>query len=187
MSKFVLHTSPTAQWHALVSEAEAAARCELNEDTASYLVFMLMRFVTRPKSIKNCLALGYLHGLLQRGRLRRQNLRDVGDQCLLYAGLFPDHAHHSSLSMSYYVRLGRSAYHALSSDREDDIFNQLSHRFIDLMDVLLNMRELDDGRRSLDPLQAHELWLQTGSRHALRIIKESTGAIPPAQLPQIVH
>jgi hypothetical protein len=83
MKRLVLHATDTAQWQALVHEAEAAAECSLSVETESYLVFTLMRFVGRARLAKTCLALGYLAGLLQRGPLHRQGLRDVGDQCLL--------------------------------------------------------------------------------------------------------
>ena len=79
MKRLVLHATDTAQWQALVHEAEAAAECSLSVETESYLVFTLMRFVGRARLSKTCLALGYLAGLLQRGPLRRQGLRDVGD------------------------------------------------------------------------------------------------------------
>ena len=44
MNKIILHPTETSQWHALVNEAQAASRLILNEDTESYLVFLLMRF-----------------------------------------------------------------------------------------------------------------------------------------------
>ena len=44
MKRLVLHATDTAQWQALVHEAEAAAECSLSVETESYLVFTLMRF-----------------------------------------------------------------------------------------------------------------------------------------------
>ncbi len=178
MKRLVVHAGDTAQWHELVHEAEAAAGCALPEETESYLVFMLMRFALRPKIARHCLAISYLHALLQRGTPRHHGLRDVGDQCLLYTGLFPDYLRRRTVPVGYYVRLGRSAYAALSGERNGDIFEKLSHAFIEMMDVLLNMRALDEGRPCLDPLQAHELWLETGSRHALKVAKQATGTVP---------
>jgi hypothetical protein len=177
MKRLVLHATDTAQWQALVHEAEAAAECSLSVETESYLVFMLMRFVGRARLAKTCLAVGYLAGLLQRGPLRRQGLRDVGDQCLLYTGLFPDHALRGAVPLGYYVDLGKSAYLHLSDEPSGDLFRQLSRAFVEMMDVLQCMRELD-GKRRLGPLEAHALWLETGSRHALRTLRETTRNSP---------
>jgi len=44
MSQLILYPTETAQWHALVNEAQVSTRLMLNEDTESYLVFLLMRF-----------------------------------------------------------------------------------------------------------------------------------------------
>ena len=44
MNKLILHPTDISQWHALVNEAQAATRLILNENTESYLVFLLMRF-----------------------------------------------------------------------------------------------------------------------------------------------
>ncbi len=183
----MVQSGDAAQWQALVHDAEAAAGYALNEDTESYLVFMLMRFARRPRIAKHCLALSYLQALLQGGTPRHRGLRDVGDQCLLYTGLFPDYIRRRTVPVSYYVRLGRSAYAALSADRGGDLFHKLSHAFIELMDVLLNIRALDEGRPCLDPLQAHELWLETGSRHAFRVARAATGAVPVAGIRRSLH
>lgn len=184
---FSLHTTETAQWHALVSEAEAAAGCALKEDTESYLVFMLMRFLRKARLAKDSLALVYLQALQKRGALREQALREVGDQCLLYAGLFPEQAQRRCVPVSYYVDLGRSAYLLLWSERSNELFYQLSLAFVEMMDVLLNVREIDRRGRALQPLQAHELWVHTGSRHALRIVQEAVGGMPIAAASRQVH
>ncbi len=184
MNRLVLRATDTEQWQALVHEAEVAAECRLSVDTESYLVFTLMRFVARGRLAKTSLALGYLAGLLQRGSARRQGLRDVGDQCLLYTGLFPDHALRGSVPVGYYVNLGRNAYHHLSGEPKGDLFRQLSRSFVEMMDVLQCMRELDGGHR-LGPLQAHALWLETGSRHALRALRETTHHTPLPAPPRL--
>jgi hypothetical protein len=55
------------------------------------------------------------------------------------------------------------------------------------VDVLQNMRDIDDGRRCLDPMQAHELWSQTGSRHALKVLRETTLAVPAPKTATQIH
>ena len=58
MAKLVIQPTSTAQWHALVSEAESAASCVLNEDLESYLVFLLMRFASNPHMLARVIGKG---------------------------------------------------------------------------------------------------------------------------------
>jgi hypothetical protein len=185
MSRFVLHTSETAHWYALVSEAEASARCALAKETESYLVLTLMRMTQGPALGRKCLAMSYLEGIFKQGRQRVESLREVGDQCLILAGLFPDHARRRSVPVSYYVRLGQRAYGELAA--HDNLFGQLSQAFVSLMDILQNIRESDDGQRCLDPLEAHDLWFATGSHHAYSILREATRALPATRLTHRIH
>lgn len=180
MKRLVLEPTSTAQWHALVSEAEAACDYRLAEELESYLVFLLMRFVGKPELAGRTLALEYLHSVHAEGRVRRERLRDVGDQCLLYSGFFPQQAERRLVRISYFVDLGRSAYQQLAAALQHqgaDVFVRLSEAFVQLRDVLQAMRELH-GEPALDALQAAELWGDTGSRHAFRLLQRFTDALP---------
>lgn len=145
MTTLMLHSNPTAQWHALVNEAQVAADRQLGTDLESYLVFVLMRFVDRPDLAGRVLALDFLHGALASGGVRQTRLRDVGDQCLLYSGLFPEQAEHRHVSVHYFVDLGRTAYQELATRIEygnAELFTRLARGFVTLTDVLLAMRTL---------------------------------------------
>jgi hypothetical protein len=181
MAKLVIQPTSTAQWHALVSEAECAASCVLTEDLESYLVFLLMRFASNPHMLARVIALDYLNNTSTERRTRHEKLRDVGDQCLLFSGLFPKQAERRMVKVSYFVDLGRSAYQQLSdtiSNKHADIYANLSRDFVSLMDILQTMRELQGSRSALTPLHAYELWNDTGSRHAFKIIRTLTDACP---------
>ncbi len=174
MMTLTLHSNPTAQWHALVNEAQVAADCQLNKELESYLVFVLMRFVDRPELAGRVFALDFLRGTLAIGRVRQTRLRDVGDQCLLYSGLFPEQAEHRHVSVHYFVDLGRTAYQELAARLEHDnaeIFAQLAKGFVTLMDVLLAMRTLGEKTRRLAPLSMLELAASTGSRYAYKLLR----------------
>ncbi len=180
MSQLILEPTSTAQWHALVSEAEAAAACELDETLESYLVFLLMRFVTRPDLSGAALAVEYLRGASAAGALQASQLRDVGDQCLLFSGLYPRHAERRLVRVSYYVELGRGAYGMLAERLRHtgaEIYRELCNGFVALMDVLQAMRALD-GEPVLAPLQNLELWSDTGSSAAWERFKALTEATP---------
>ena len=109
-------------------------------------------------------------------------LRDVGDKCLLFSGFFPQLAEKRLVRVSYFVRLGRSAYNRLATlvDREtDQLYGRLAEAFVPVMDVLQAMRGLS-GEPVLGPLAAAELWADTGSRVAFRTLGEASNGFPVA-------
>jgi hypothetical protein len=162
-----------------VSEAEAAAHCCLNREIESYLVFMLMRYIGRPELLRDMPGTEHLERITRRSAQQVEGLRDIGDQCRIFAGLFPEHAARRSVPISYFVQLGRSAYRELAdAGSSGTIFEELSEQLVKLMDVLQTMRELDDGQPCLDPLSAIQLWHDTGSPHAWRVLKETTDCLP---------
>lgn len=180
MAQLVLEPTATAQWQALVSEAEAACECHLNEELESYLVFLLMRFAARPDLAGRVMAVDYLRSCLAQGYQQREQLRDVGDQCLLFSGFFPEQAERRLVRISYFVNLGRSAYDMLAQRLENaaaEIYLNLAEGFVNLRDVLQAIRELD-GEPSLGILQQLELWADTGSRLALKTVQAETDAVP---------
>lgn len=181
MESLVIQPSATAQWHALVGEAEQACATRLGEDLESYLVFLLMRYTESPEIANSVLALDYLHSMEAVGHLRETQLREVGDKCLLYSGLFPARAERWRVNSSYYVKLGMGAYAALATalaQLKAKLFEDLSQQFVKLMDILQTMRELGNGKPCLQPLQAMELWTETGSAHALQNLAQYTNASP---------
>ncbi|MFP5506973.1 MAG: hypothetical protein ACLGH6_12305 [Gammaproteobacteria bacterium] len=180
MANLILEPTSTAQWHALVSEAESASARQLDETLESYLVFLLMRFVARPDLAGRVMAIDYLRGSAASGQLKEVALRDVGDQCLLFSGLYPRHAERRMVRVSYFVELGRGAYGQLAERLRHagaEVYQQLAEGFVALMDVLQAMRSLD-GSPALDPLQGLELWADTGSRSGWESLRARTDAVP---------
>lgn len=169
MKQLLLEPTATAQWQSLVREAESACHRQLGPELQSYLVFLLMRFITRPEMATAVLATEYLRGSQSTGQVRVVRLREVGDCCLLYSGLFPKRAERKLVRVSYFVELGRTAYdevaHGLAKSSAQ-MYQHLAAAFIVLMEVLQAMRIL--GGDSLGPLHAVELWNDTGIKGALR-------------------
>lgn len=169
MRGLVLEPTATAQWQALVTEAETLAHRPLDEHLESYLVFTLMRFTQQPALASSILSLEFLNALQQNGQLRQEQLRDVGDKCLLFSGLFPHLAKRRLVKISFFVDLGRSAYQQVqcaSPNGMAQLYGQLATDFVPLMDVLHAMREIDDQHPALDTLSHFELWEDTGSEQA---------------------
>lgn len=183
MQSLVLHPTSTAQWRELVQEAAHRADRRLDEEIESYLVFLLMRFTGDVALASRTMALEYLDSVLASGRIRRERLRDVGDQCLLFSGLFPRMARRRHVQIRYFVDLGRGAYDQLAAEAERGlaaVFRALAEGFVPLMDVLQTMRRMDADTPLLDPLEAYELWAGTGSRAARAQLAGHTGAEPAA-------
>lgn len=179
MASLVLQPTDTAQWHALVAEAQQACHHHLDEPIESYLVFLLMRFTGRADMASRLMALEFLEAQNDSPR-QPDRLRDVGDQCLLFSGLFPQLAEKRMVRVSYFVRIGRSAYDQLGNlvDRNSDrLYASLASAFVGVMDVLQAMRGLS-GDPVLQPLAAAELWADTGSASAYRSLQASIDAIP---------
>ncbi len=180
MAQLVLEPTATAQWQALVHEAEAACECHLGEELESYLVFLMMRFVARPDLAGRIMALDYLRSCLSQGQQQAGMLRDVGDQCLIFSGFFPEQAERRLVKVSYFINMGRSAYDLLAQRLEKaagEIYLNLAEGFVNLRDVLQAMREID-GVPTLGVLQQLELWADTGSQRAFKAVAAETDGFP---------
>lgn len=168
MSRILEQTGNVADWQALVHEAAAHSGIRLDEELESYLVFTLMRYLRRPDMARRIMALDFLDAVQQEEPGRSDSLRDVGDQCLLYSGLFPRRAERRRVRVSYYVDLGRSAYRNLADSLQSmaQPFARLSEDFVAAMDTLQSIRLLANQGTGLTPLQSFELWQATRSQVA---------------------
>ena len=107
MAELILEPTPQAQWQALVQEAQSACDRCLDETLESYLVFLLMRFASRPQCMARIMAEDYLNSQTLTGEQRAGMLREVGDHCLLFSGLFPQLAERRLVRVSYFVNIGQ--------------------------------------------------------------------------------
>ena len=186
MESYRLHTPDTAHWHALVTVAEARTDCCLALELESYLVNLLLRYVREGRKAV----------LPQRRRSSpgTQNtesaaqFRELGDQCLLFAGMMPEQARRWGLPLSHFVETGRNAYRKLAEIGGGTLFMQLSDAFVSIMDVLQAMRELDQVPAQRDLLETYEQWSSTGSQRAFRLLRnEAGGSLPVRSLSQCRH
>ncbi len=150
---FYLYTAETAQWHALISEAEAIAGHALDPEIGNYLVFTMTSFLgpggERTAEIKH-------HQLLNTGGLVDQDLRDTGDICLLFSGLLPDYVSEHWGPVGDMIALGRSAYRELASRDSSQLFLKMSAQFMSIVDVLLNIRVLSGEHRHVGFLDEYQ-------------------------------
>src|SRR5690606_1348997 len=114
-----------------------------DESREAYLVFVLLRYQGDARLLAHTHALDWLHAQEQVGRLRADALRDVGDRCLLVAGLFPGLAARRRVSVDYFVDLGRGAYREVAEASRAAyaaLFDQLAEGYRELVEVLRGLR-----------------------------------------------
>lgn len=176
MKKLELHPTSTSAWQNLVKEASFSCHGQLNEELESYLVFLLMRLSNEPGIIKKVVALDFLESANKTGKQQEIMQKDVGDNCLIFSGLFPGQAKRRRVNISYFVHMGRTAYSDLGTKdgAQGMLFRELSNNFVLLMDTLHCIRELDGSSQSLDLLEAADLWLDTGSIYARDLVQKNT-------------
>lgn len=175
--EILTNSTPLALWHDIIHKAEATCSIALQEELEAYLVFLLMRYCDKPEQFKQIIATQFLESLKMTSKKGEIYLQEVGDKCLLYSGLFPGLAEKRLVKISYYVNLGQSAYGRISKDN-NDLYYRLARHFVPLMDILQSVRVDSENHPDLLPLQAYELWNETGSKRALSILKQYTGGIP---------
>ncbi len=175
--KILVNSTPTALWYDIIHEAEQHCAVCLKEDIESYLVFLLMRYTNQPQLTHRIIATEFLQGARLSPQQRLVALQDVGDKCLLFTGLFPRLAEKRLVKISYFVNIGKTAYEAISYST-NDLYCLLGKQFVPLMDVLQAIRQYSKKCPDLLPLQAYDLWNETGSQRALSVLKTYTQAMP---------
>ena len=153
------HGNPTELWHDLVLEGEQKRNLELGEELESYLVFALMRHLGDDTLASRIMALDWLQASEAPAQSGAEALREVGDRCLLVAGLFPKLAERRRVDGDYFVRLGRGAYAgAAQRTRRADasLLANLVEAFHSLVDVLRALGPMA-GHRTLAPIHARSL------------------------------
>ena len=130
-------------WQSLVREACARGGQTLDEAQESYLVFVLLRHQRDDQLLARTQALEWLEAQLRVGTARTDALRDVGDRCLLIAGLFPALAQRRRVSVDYFIDLGRGAYQGVAESGRSaytDLFAQLASTYHQLVQTLQAIR-----------------------------------------------
>lgn len=147
MPELILESSAAATWQRVLQEAAQRVSFPLDEERESYLILTLLHYLSRPELVRGVLALRFLDALAEYGEYRKTRLRDVGDQCLIYAGLFPEQAARRRVSHRYFIDLGRTAYSEVAQGTPSSLgvlYERLSRTFDSLAEVLSALRERPD-------------------------------------------
>lgn len=157
MTAILTDAPPLALWTDLVREAESALGMRLDEELESYLVFLLIAHTRDVHLHGNAVAIDYLVARAATGVRHKEELRQVGDRCLLLAGLYPEQAERRLVSVGYFLTLGGRAYDELSAALRAgmaELYGRLARAFARLVRVTLEVRRQ---MRDIAPLVLHEL------------------------------
>jgi hypothetical protein len=118
---------------------------------------------------------------------RAFRLQRLGDVSLFTAGFFAEALHQRAVGLDYYCNMGGGAYRLLAAGAHRSlreralatVFAELAAKFLDLVDVLNEVRESACGT-DRDVLRLYETWLRTGSRRAGRLLRQA-GIQPVSQ------
>lgn len=158
-------------FHELVRGAMRTHEVETSEPAEHYLVTLLEHFAKpAPDWDSRPLALEYLESLHTSRPHRCAKLKHVGDTSLFLSGMFMEHLERRLVSTSYYMSLGRIAFHQLaglaSTDTapRGDVFAEIAARFPDFVRVLseISFAELFPG--DLRTVRVYTRWLRTRGR-----------------------
>lgn len=176
MRRVITQSTVMAGWYELVQEAETVYGVQFGADLEQYLTALLYTYTDRPQALSGVLALDYLQAVQNPGAHAQGSLRDVGDKCLLFSGLFPQHAERRRVSINYFVDLGKSSYSCVAESCRNQVqkarlFSDLQYHFVGMMDVLHIIREMGGAEQQLSLVHAYELWQHTQSPYAKSIIE----------------
>lgn len=175
--KLLVGSTPVALWRDIIHEAEAACTISLKQELEAYLVFLLMRYTDKPEVMRAIMASEFLNGVRHGRKQQELAFQEVGDKCLLFSGLFPHIAEKRLVKVSYFVDLGQSAYSNLSR-KHSDLYGMLARHFVPLMDTLQAIRKYSKEYPDLLPLEAYELWNDSGSQRAYQVLSTHSKGVP---------
>ena len=171
--RLVRSESATEYFRELVESAMQHQKVAARELTSFYVVNMLTGFIHLDRSAgadDQPLAVTFAKALQAAGIAQRDGLRRVGDLSLFISGFFSDSLNRGLVDVDYYIQLGGSAYGSLArqapGDTFGDVFDELSEKFSDFVDVLTEVSERTSLTSNSDLLRLYEKWLRTGSRRS---------------------
>ncbi len=179
-----LLVSAEEYFHHQVSEAQGHLQINLDPDSESYLVRLLLQFIGNEEAASGLRLLDMsLFELYQMAQSETQMsrrlciLKDLGDLSLYVSGFFQDSFNRKTFNLSYYIDMGSLAYQGVSDlsaskKRESLIFRNLGRDFLKLVDVLAEVSDFTRKQSNRDILALYDRWIQTQSDRALRLLKE---------------
>jgi len=184
-----------------VENARSRLKVDISENTEFYLVDLLSRYTDvkalSDQAIENktqTFAELYLKSQGETHGRRALILKYIGDTTLFLTGYFSDSFERSLVDIDYYASLGRSSYRDLLDLlaarviqwKLDEVFDELSEKYTDLMDVIAEVAASDGPRHAEGLLRLYERWLRTKSKRDEALLRKK-GVIPLEIPPEVFH
>lgn len=167
-------------WNKMIQDACEYAKIDLSGNCHSYLLLTMVRYIQDEKLAEDAIKMDLSHNSRVVRTNQLQQLKTQADHCLMLAGLCPAHLDRQSIRISHYIKLGSECFARLSElvDNNDRIiYQQLSHSFLELVDILYTIRAFN-GSPEMPLIQAMELWSDTGSKTAYQVLTSNRQSIP---------
>ncbi len=184
MSEQILVGKSAHEWfREMVADALSHRRIRVLEVTEFYLVNLLAGFLEREKLFVEepdgtvtvePLALILLKAFEGDRRNRAKSLRRLGDTALFVSGFFGDSLARSLVDVDYYIAMGERAYGALAETERglDRLFEELSDRFGDFVDLFAEIAELSELRSNRGLVRLYERFLATRSERIAQALRD---------------
>ncbi len=163
-------------------------RLEVMDATIFYVVNMLTTFfktenLTNEKGVNfttQPMVLIMAEAMRSALTKRTQLLRSIGDNSLYLTGFFPESLKGKVMDVSYYMRMGESAYSHLhqtleaqsNEDSREKIFKELSKKFEEMAKVLSSISDKSKSTHDRGLIHLYEKWLSTKDQRASEILKD---------------
>ncbi len=184
----ITQTSLREYFHGEISDALNNQQISAEHETIYYLTNLLTVFTRSEALFEQTengvdikpLALTYGEALSENSALERTRLlQKLGDTALFIAGVFSDSLKTRLVDVDYYIAMGGSAYSCVSDSMRGHraasctafIFDELTRKFTDFVDVLNEVSERAYLSNDADVLRLYELWIRTGSKRACRRLR----------------
>ena len=185
-----LETSAESFFFELVHGAVENQKIKIQPETEFYVVKLLSRFIfSESLYSKNStgaledqpLALLYKEALeAEAPPIQKTLFQNVGDISLYKAGYFQESLNRTKIDLDYYIGMGGAAYLNASKMTDEKhfqyLFGELSDKFDRFVNVLFEVSEktsLSGTKTETDIFRMYELWTNTGSERAARVLKKS--------------
>ena len=175
-----------------VEEATHRLGIDISHETEFYIVNLLFRYADAKALDKKSIATStgtfaelYLRSQEEGFGRRAIILKYIGDTTLFLTGCFSDSFKRSLVDIDYYANIGRMSYRDLLDlvttrtvqQFHEDVFGELSDKFIQLMDVLAEVAASHGPQQAVDLLRIYERWLHTRSPRDKGLLRKM-GIIP---------
>ena len=162
-----------------VEEATERLKVEISDNTEFYIVDLLSRYsnintLTSSELVseEKTFAELFLESFELKTEGRARILKYIGDTTLFLTGFFSDSFQRSIVDVDYYASLGQTSYRNLLDLLAarvvqwglEEVFDELSGKFFQLIDVLAEVSESSSPQHAVDLLRIYERWLRTRSR-----------------------